>query len=142
MGYPQTHLGRRGHQHSSQPWGFRVLTKSSRGTSTGVWNNSKEEGQWWSRRCCCWPCAGECPHSPWVTTNQIKTRLTHSLMDLQRYILSCPGQLKYQDRLSRALVGNRSCLMHFAKRLPFNGIDRYGTEAVIIPYLGGSSIFS
>ena len=35
MGYPQALLERRGHRHSSQPWGFRVLTKSSRGTSTG-----------------------------------------------------------------------------------------------------------
>ena len=45
MGYPKTLLGRRGHRHSSQPWSFRVQTKSSRGTSTGVWNNSKDGGQ-------------------------------------------------------------------------------------------------
>ena len=55
MNYPRTLLGRRGHRQSSQPWSFRVQTKSSRGTSTGVWNNSKE-GWWWSRRCCWWPC--------------------------------------------------------------------------------------
>ena len=53
-GLPPDLFGRRGHRHSSQPWSFRVRTKSSRGTSTGVWNDSKEEGWWWSSRW--WDC--------------------------------------------------------------------------------------